>query len=502
MATGERMIFSLPHRLSFLVLSCFIWTQVEAQWSGATVDTLTRDSYRDEVGPQSFAIDVTNTLHAVWQRAKTGGGWRVFYSRRTAPSLWTTPSEVGDSTLMAFTPAFAIDKPGSKRYVVYRASYPPSDEIVVAQDSAGTWLRSRITTNGTQDLSPTIAVDANGKVHLAWIGQDTSNAWKIYYATNLSGTWNAHLLMGSDLGPFGSGASPFIAVTSAGVAHIFYRGGDYTLYHIHHAQNSSPGGASWTYEIVTTPNANDFTAQSVVTTDGTLHLLASGNDGFGFPPHAYYLKKPLSGSWSAPELANTTMSGNGFSLHLDQYGKAHVAVNEVSGNIITGNLYYASNRTGNWTTAPLQTDGKTYNGVLVLDNLGKGHVLTFNGSTFQTQEILAIHSQGVLTSLPEKGSEQPYSFKLYQNYPNPFNPSTIINYQLPFDNYVTLKVFNMLGQEIATLSSEEKSAGSYNVEWNARQKDDGQAEGVASGVYFYRLTAGDFVETKKMLMIR
>jgi hypothetical protein len=47
----------------------------------------------------------------------------------------------------------------------------------------------------------------------------------------------------------------------------------------------------------------------------------------------------------------------------------------VSGNIITGNLYYASNRTGNWVTAPLQTDGKTYNGVLVLDNLGKGHVL-------------------------------------------------------------------------------------------------------------------------------
>ncbi|MEK7249341.1 MAG: hypothetical protein AAB209_02855, partial [Bacteroidota bacterium] len=128
------MIFSIPRRLSFLALFCSIWTQVEAQWSGATVDTLTRDSYRDEVGPQSFAVDITNTLHAVWQRAKTGGGWRVFYSRRAAPSLWTTPSEVGDSTLMAFTPVLAIDKPGNKRYVVYRASYASSDEIVVAQD--------------------------------------------------------------------------------------------------------------------------------------------------------------------------------------------------------------------------------------------------------------------------------------------------------------------------------------------------------------------------------
>ena len=86
------------------------------------------------------------------------------------------------------------------------------------------------------------------------------------------------------------------------------------------------------------------------------------------------------------------------------------------------------------------------------------------------------------------------SFVLSQNYPNPFNPITKINFQFPEVSFVTLKVYDVLGNEIETLVKEEIRAGSYEIEFNASN--------LSSGIYFYKLRAGDFVETKKMLLLK
>jgi hypothetical protein len=88
----------------------------------------------------------------------------------------------------------------------------------------------------------------------------------------------------------------------------------------------------------------------------------------------------------------------------------------------------------------------------------------------------------------------PASFQLYQNYPNPFNPSTMIKYHLSTPAHVRLTIFDMLGREVRTLLNEQKSAGSYQVSWNA--------SGVPSGVYFYRLQAGSFTETQKLILLK
>jgi photosystem II stability/assembly factor-like uncharacterized protein len=96
----------------------------------------------------------------------------------------------------------------------------------------------------------------------------------------------------------------------------------------------------------------------------------------------------------------------------------------------------------------------------------------------------------VATNLEAKLS----SYSLAQNYPNPFNPSTTIRYELPKTSYVTLKVYNTLGQEVAELVNGVQELGYKSVGWNAGA--------VASGVYFYRLQAGDFVQTRKLLVLR
>lgn len=88
----------------------------------------------------------------------------------------------------------------------------------------------------------------------------------------------------------------------------------------------------------------------------------------------------------------------------------------------------------------------------------------------------------------------PESFELFQNYPNPFNPSTIINYQLSIDSYVKLKVYNLLGQEVATLVDGEQLAGYHEAVWDASS--------VPSGVYYYQLHAGSFTNMKKMMLVR
>jgi hypothetical protein len=99
-----------------------------------------------------------------------------------------------------------------------------------------------------------------------------------------------------------------------------------------------------------------------------------------------------------------------------------------------------------------------------------------------------------VTGVADREPAFPTQFSLSQNYPNPFNPSTNIQYSVARTQYVSLKVYDMLGRELGTLVSEVKPPGSYTVEWDAR--------GVASGVYFYRIEAGGFLETKKLILLR
>ena len=81
-----------------------------------------------------------------------------------------------------------------------------------------------------------------------------------------------------------------------------------------------------------------------------------------------------------------------------------------------------------------------------------------------------------------------------QNYPNPFNPITFIKYQIPELSFITIKVFDISGKEVRTLLSEVSPAGSYQIEFRAKE--------LPSGIYFYHLEAGDFIETRKMVLLK
>jgi len=160
--------------------------------------------------------------------------------------------------------------------------------------------------------------------------------------------------------------------------------------------------------------------------------------------------------------------------------------------------------TGDSTFTPsifFTPDGKLYglkgagvetNSVISIDTLtGVGVPLLSLGTSGVTAITMATF--GVPVGV-EAGKEMPQSFALSQNYPNPFNPSTTIKYELPRTSQVTLSVYDILGRQVSVLVSERRNAGVHEV------KLDGST--LASGVYFYRLQAGDFVRTRKLVLLR
>ena len=110
-----------------------------------------------------------------------------------------------------------------------------------------------------------------------------------------------------------------------------------------------------------------------------------------------------------------------------------------------------------------------------------------------------------ITDMKEERDQHPDKFLLYQNYPNPFNPNTKIKYSIPYVGtslmkFVQLKVYDILGNEVATLVDEEKPAGTYEVEFSAGSA--GKSSNLSSGIYFYQLKAGSFISTKKFLLLK
>lgn len=176
--------------------------------------------------------------------------------------------------------------------------------------------------------------------------------------------------------------------------------------------------------------------------------------------------------------------------------------NPNTGTIVGGNGIILRTYDGgfNWTVQHSSTNRHLYGVSFIDENIGM--IVGERGTILKTTTggVVSVHDgPSDIAKLPER-------FELFQNYPNPFNPSTIIRYQLPVESWVTLKIYNLLGQEVSKLVDERQPAGHKSIEWNT----SAIGGGIASGVYFYQIhirssdlkLKNDYISTKKMIVIR
>ena len=131
----------------------------------------------------------------------------------------------------------------------------------------------------------------------------------------------------------------------------------------------------------------------------------------------------------------------------------------------------------------------------ITDSLYITLTISANGYMYAASQLGSIYrSVNPVTAIDEKENKIPTNFYLSQNYPNPFNPTTTINYSIPKTSFVSIKVYDVLGKEIAALVNEEKNVGSYDVKFYPR--------GLASGIYFYKMQSSDFIEIRKLVYLK
>jgi hypothetical protein len=230
---------------------------------------------------------------------------------------------------------------------------------------------------------------------------------------------------------------------------------------------------------------------SNMTNYGSVRSLAvNGSDVFAGTDIGDVLFSPNGGTSWVP--IDSGLAGGVYAIQ--PVNGSNVFVGTASGGD-GGRVYLLTNSGTIWDTA--NTGLRTSYVLSLAINGGYLFAGTFGGGGFAGDTGAGVWKRsltGMITAVKKNAIETPSTFSLSQNYPNPFNPTTTISFTLPSRSFVSLKIFDVLGREVSTIVYGELQAGTYNRQWNATN--------MASGVYFYRMQAGSYVNTKKLLLLK
>jgi hypothetical protein len=196
---------------------------------------------------------------------------------------------------------------------------------------------------------------------------------------------------------------------------------------------------------------------------------------------------------SKPSMNGTDPGCSGGGCHTFQDAMVSVAVNDLAVQItVSGTSGKVAGELVDQNGTVVAVNNGTNTNPFTLTAPGPGNYTINAGHASPLQWDSA--SVNITVTEVDDNSSNPTEFKLYDNYPNPFNPSTIIRYSIPEASFTSVKIYNALGKEVSSLVNEPKSAGTYEVEFNAHN--------LSSGIYYYTLQAGSLIQTKKMILIK
>lgn len=359
-------------------------------------------------------------------------------------------------------------------------------ELFLSSDSCKTWTKHDMPSG----LNVTIAF---GDSLNCWIADDSS---RIFHSSDLGATWTVQkefkypmstldpslhgISFFDDSTGCAVGGNGFITATTNGGSTWVTRTSNTTksLYGIFVASPRKAWAVGQSGAIITTSDAFNSWSAEVCPVTATLRLVVFSDtlDGYILGDGGTILKTTDGGTtWKVQPSPGASLNAVKF-LNASQ---GWVAAD-------SGKIFETSDGGGHW----LNQTTAVQSSLTSVDFADRLHGVAVGGSGV----ILVTKNGGVTAVIERANALVPGKPELQQNYPNPFNPSTVIDYRLPGNSHVILKIYDVLGREVRTLVDEKQNAGSHNIIF--------QAADLPSGVYFYRLQAGAYSETKKLLLLK
>lgn len=359
-------------------------TAALAQWGYAQLDSVAIGLWNESMGRNSLGIDAQGDLHLVYDRF-SGGVHQFYYKTKSNGGTWSWAMPIGYSGGTLQSPYLAVRSSNGYVYLVYLWN----SSLRLTVGTSGIFNNYDLLTPGTSALfSPAVAVDSSGIAHIALVAELPTGEYKIGYGYWQNNSFHFQILENSQLGDFGSGASPDICAISTGGVAISYRGGNYLGYQIHTAENFILGGTAWEIQHIYNPDYQCYESSIRSAPNNSLYLAYSGDMGWGFPGRVFATMKPAGAyDWGPSYLTTGTFSAVAPKLAVMPGNIVHIAFMERSGNILTGNIGYTNNLSGSWTPQYLLQGGNKYYPSLVMDAVGNGSLAFQQEVTYQDNDV-------------------------------------------------------------------------------------------------------------------
>ncbi len=431
-----------------------------------------------------------SVVHVVWHDYRDGNS-EIYYKRSIDGGVsWSADMQLTNDPASSWNPSVTVS--GSVVHVVWQDDRNGNTEIYYKRsiDEGGNWeADTRLTNNASSSVSPSVTVSGPA-VHVVWFDNRDGNE-EIYYKRSLDfgGSWGTDIRMTNN-----SAISRNPSVTASGsAAHVVWednREGNWEIYY----KGSIDEGVNWDPDTRLTNNTANSWYPSVSSSGSDVHIVWSDDRDGNL--EIYYKGSINKGvNWDADtRLTNNSAASRTPSVSVS--GQAvHVVWDDRRGGA-SGEIYYKRS-----TDAGVSWIADTQ---LTVNFASQNPSVSVSGTAVYVvwkdyrDGNWEIYSKQNPTGNPvgiiNISSEIPNEFSLGQNYPNPFNPATKIKFELRNTSFTNLVIYDGLGREVETIVNEQLNAGSYEADWNASN--------FPSGVYFYKLTTGDFSKTNKMLLIK
>lgn len=477
-------------KVTLLLISLIICTPVFAQWAAdLRLTNNSSNSYTPLNNARCIAVS-GQLVFTVWYDNRDGN-YEIYFKRSTDAGLtWSADGRLTNDTARSEYPVIEIAS--GVIHVFWRDLRDGNSEVYYKRSTNGgnSWGTDvRLTNNSESSEFPSASSDGNTIIVTWFDSRDGNQEIYIKRSTDAGVNWGSDVRLTNNFA-----ISDYPSISSAGsIFHMVwreFRDGPPQIYY----KRSTDAGNTWGADtrIVNTvynaeyPSISAFGSIVNVTwsddrnTDIELYQKRSTDGGTTWNSDARMTNSPGNSDYSS-------VTASGVYVHI-------VWQDDRDGNL---EIYYkqSTNSGSTWGTDTRLTNNSSGSYQPSIGVSGQVIHLVWEDTRDGNSEIYYKRNPtGNPTGITNTGGELPETFSLAQNYPNPFNPVTGFEFRIAESGLVKISVYDALGREVETLVNNELNPGTYKAEWDASKHN--------SGVYFYRLTAGTYIETKKMILVK